>query len=56
MITCKLCSTKLTRKNFRRDGSMLCPVCGQIYWKAAVDKALHDPSKGEQRRGLESRK
>ena len=19
---------------------MLCPVCGQIYWKAAVDKAM----------------
>ena len=40
MITCKLCNTRLTKKNFRRDGSMLCPVCGQIYWKAAVDKAI----------------
>ena len=46
MITCKLCNTKLTRKNFRRDGSLLCPVCGQVYWKAAVEKALalHEPA------------
>lgn len=40
MITCKLCNTTLTKKELRRDGSMLCPVCGQIYWKAAVDRAL----------------
>ena len=40
MITCKLCNTRLERKNLRRDGSMLCPVCGQIYWKAAVDRAM----------------
>ena len=40
MITCKLCNTRLEKKNLRRDGSMLCPVCGQIYWKAAVEKAM----------------
>ena len=40
MLTCKLCNTTLTKKELRRDGSMLCPVCGQIYWKAAVDQAL----------------
>lgn len=42
MISCKLCNTILTKKNLRRDGSMLCPECGQIYWKAAVDKALQE--------------
>ncbi|MBQ6428056.1 MAG: hypothetical protein IJK03_04700 [Oscillospiraceae bacterium] len=40
MITCKLCNTRLEKKHLRRDGSMLCPECGQIYWKAAVEKAL----------------
>ena len=40
MITCKLCGTHLEKKHLRRDGSMLCPECGQVYWKAAVDKAL----------------
>ena len=40
MITCKLCGTSLGRTQLRRDGSMLCPECGQIYWKAAVDKAV----------------
>lgn len=40
MITCKLCNTRLEKKNLRRDGSMLCPVCGQIYWKIAVEKAM----------------
>ncbi|MER2151356.1 MAG: hypothetical protein ABS900_07060 [Candidatus Limivicinus sp.] len=40
MITCKLCSTRLEKKHLRRDGSMLCPECGQIYWKAAVEKAM----------------
>ena len=40
MITCKLCNTRLERKHLRRDGSMLCPECGQIYWKAAVEKAM----------------
>ena len=56
MITCKLCNTKLTRKNFRRDGSLLCPVCGQVYWKAAVEKALalHEPA--ERGRMAENRK
>ena len=39
MITCKLCNTRLERKNLSRDGSMLCPVCGQIYWKAAGEAA-----------------
>ena len=41
MITCKLCSTRLDKKDLRRDGSMLCPECGQIYWKAAVEKAMN---------------
>jgi len=40
MITCKLCNTRLERKHLRRDGSMLCPECGQVYWKAAVEKAM----------------
>lgn len=42
MITCRLCNTRLEKKHLRRDGSMLCPVCGQIYWKAAVEKAMHE--------------
>ena len=42
MITCKLCNTRLEKKDLRRDGSMLCPECGQIYWKAAVDKAMRE--------------
>ena len=42
MLTCKICNTKLERKDLRRDGSMLCPKCGQIYWKAAVEKATRD--------------
>ena len=42
MITCKLCNTRLERKHLRRDGSMLCPECGQIYWKAAVERAIAD--------------
>ena len=41
MITCKLCNTRLGEKDLRRDGSMLCPECGQIYWKAAVDKVMN---------------
>ena len=41
MLTCKLCGTRMDRKHIRRDGSLLCPECGQIYWKAAVDKAKH---------------
>ena len=41
MITCKLCNTRLEKKDLRRDGSMLCPECGQIYWKAAVEKAMN---------------
>ena len=40
MITCKLCNTRLEKKHLRRDGSMLCPECGQVYWKAAVEKAI----------------
>ena len=40
MITCKLCDTSLEKKHLRRDGSMLCPECGQVYWKAAVEKAM----------------
>ena len=40
MITCKLCNTELDKRHLRRDGSLLCPGCGQIYWKAAVDRAM----------------
>ena len=32
----------MDRKHIRRDGSLLCPECGQIYWKAAVEKATLD--------------
>ena len=39
MLTCKLCGTRMDRKHIRRDGSLLCPECGQIYWKAAVEAA-----------------
>ena len=46
MLTCKLCGSRMDRKHIRRDGSLLCPECGQIYWKAAVEKAT---------RGLEQR-
>ena len=42
MITCKLCNTRLEKKHLRRDGSMLCPECGQVYWKAAVEKARRE--------------
>lgn len=42
MITCELCNTRLEKKDLRRDGSMLCPECGQIYWKAAVDKVMRE--------------
>ena len=44
MITCKLCSTRLEKKHLRRDGSLLCPECGQVYWKSAIRKALEDTS------------
>ena len=47
MITCKLCNTRLEKKHLRRDGSMLCPECGQIYWKAAVERAMQEPTEGE---------
>ena len=50
MITCKLCNTRLEKKNMRRDGSMLCPECGQVYWKAAVEKAMLESSDGEDMR------
>ena len=40
MINCRLCNTRLEKKHLRRDGSLLCPECGQIYWKYAVEKAL----------------
>lgn len=48
MITCKLCNTTLSRKNLRKDGSMLCPVCGQIYWRIAVERALAEAEKETQ--------
>ena len=53
MITCKLCNTRLSHKHLRRDGSLLCPVCGQIYWKAAVEKALLDSCSPEFRHTAE---
>ena len=40
MLSCKLCGAELDRKKIRRDGSLLCPVCGQIYWKKAVEAAV----------------
>ena len=40
MLTCKLCGTDMSSRKIRKDGSMLCPECGQVYWKSAVDKAL----------------
>ena len=56
MITCKLCNTRLEKKHLRRDGSMLCPECGQVYWKAAVEKALLDqPDSGNLRSQIETR-
>ena len=56
MITCKLCNTRLGKKHLRRDGSMLCPECGQVYWKAAVEKALLDqPDSGDLRSQIETR-
>ena len=44
MITCKLCSTELAKKDLRHDGSMICPVCGQVYWQTAIDKAILEQS------------
>ena len=56
MITCKLCNTRLEKKHLRRDGSMLCPECGQVYWKAAVEKAVLDqPDSGDLRSQIETR-
>ena len=48
MITCKLCNTSLSRKHLRKDGSMLCPVCGQIYWRIAVERAQAEAEKETQ--------
>ena len=44
MLKCKLCDNELSRRDVRRDGSILCPVCGQVYWKEAVEKALQESS------------
>lgn len=56
MITCKLCNTRLEKKHLRRDGSLLCPECGQVYWKAAVEKALLDQAdSGDLRSQIETR-
>ena len=41
MITCKLCGTGLDLRKTRRDGALLCPVCGQIYWGKAVEAAAN---------------
>ena len=49
MLTCKLCGTQLGKKNLRRDGSLLCPICGQIYWKAAVERAYKSADDSEHR-------
>ena len=48
MLTCKLCGTELSPKKIRKDGSLLCPVCGQIYWKAAVEKATKSADRSEE--------
>ena len=48
MITCKLCGTELGKKQVRRDGSLLCPVCGQVYWKTAVEKAARKEEQEEE--------
>ena len=40
MLTCKLCGTELSPRKIRKDDSLLCPECGQVYWKSAVEKAL----------------
>ena len=63
MITCKLCGTELGPRMKRKDGSMLCPVCGQIYWKSAVEKAdlsnnhnKHTPEEIKDKYRRESRK
>ena len=53
MITCKLCDTVLTTKHLRRDGSLMCPVCGQVYWRAAVQKALETDSLREDKKPAE---
>ena len=37
MITCKLCNTRLEKKHLRRDGSMLCPECGQKALRETTD-------------------
>ncbi|MCR5087982.1 MAG: hypothetical protein K6C08_00540 [Oscillospiraceae bacterium] len=42
MLTCKLCRTQLGKAHLRRDGSMQCPNCLQIYWKAAVERAVDE--------------
>lgn len=56
MITCKLCNTELERKHLRRDGSMLCPECGQVYWKAAVEKFfLEHPGSDDLKNQIETR-
>ncbi|MCR5090819.1 MAG: hypothetical protein K6C08_15075 [Oscillospiraceae bacterium] len=49
MISCKLCRTELERKHLRKDGSLLCPVCGQVYWRAAVEKAMAAEGRSRQR-------
>lgn len=48
MITCRLCNSKLEKKDLRRDGSMICPVCGQVFWKAAVEKAMSEHTDPEE--------
>ena len=49
MITCKLCNTRLEKKHLLRDGSLLCPECGQVYWKSAVKKAISESVDEEER-------
>lgn len=58
MIRCKLCDTLMDTKHLRRDGSLLCPVCGQIYWREAVQKAMEadDMPAVESRRGAKHMK
>ena len=59
MIHCKLCGTVLDIKSTRRDGAVLCPICGQIYWKTALEKAVAEESgetEGQEKPSSEIRK
>ena len=48
MITCKLCNTRLEKKNLRRDDSMMYAESDQSYTKARVTKAMLEPATDEE--------